>query len=57
MDYASRLYWRNRGKVVIAESHVSLWDMSSLISKVLLSVSTRQSKNFALHVNNTDVEL
>ncbi|KAL0368473.1 UNVERIFIED_CONTAM: KIN14B-interacting protein [Sesamum calycinum] len=34
MDYSSPLHWRNRGKVVIAESDaISLWDVSSLSSR------------------------
>ncbi|KAI3469792.1 hypothetical protein Pfo_026455 [Paulownia fortunei] len=58
MDYASPLYWRNRGKVVIAESDaISLWDVSSLNSQALLSVSSSGQSISALHVNNTDAEL
>ncbi|PIN01789.1 hypothetical protein CDL12_25703 [Handroanthus impetiginosus] len=58
MDYASPLQWRNRGKVVIAESDaISLWDVSSLSSQALLSVSSSGRKVSALHVNNTDAEL
>ncbi|KAK6145927.1 hypothetical protein DH2020_019796 [Rehmannia glutinosa] len=58
MDYASPLHWRNRGKVVIAESDaISLWDVSSLSSQALLSVSSSGRKISALHVNNTDAEL
>ncbi|KAI3459530.1 hypothetical protein Pfo_016193 [Paulownia fortunei] len=58
MDYASPLHWRNRGKVVIAESDaISLWDVSSVSSQALLSVSSSGRKISALHVNNTDAEL
>ncbi|KAL0433256.1 UNVERIFIED_CONTAM: KIN14B-interacting protein [Sesamum latifolium] len=58
MDYSSPLHWRNRGKVVIAESDaISLWDVSSLSSRALLSVSSSGCKVSALHVNNTDAEL
>ncbi|KAK4421787.1 KIN14B-interacting protein [Sesamum alatum] len=58
MDYSSPLHWRNRGKVVIAESDaISLWDVSSLSSRALLSVSSSGRKVSALHVNNTDAEL
>ncbi|KAL0366892.1 UNVERIFIED_CONTAM: KIN14B-interacting protein [Sesamum radiatum] len=40
MDYSSPLHWRNRGKVVIAESDaISLWDVSSLSSRALLHPS------------------
>lgn len=58
MEYSSPLQWRNRGKVVLAESDsVSLWDVSSLSSQALLSVSSSGRKISALHVNNTDAEL
>ncbi|KAK6161259.1 hypothetical protein DH2020_004640 [Rehmannia glutinosa] len=58
MDYASPLYWRNRGKVVIAESNtISLWDVSCLNSQALMSVSSSGGRICALHVNNTDAEL
>lgn len=57
MDHASPLYWRNRGKVVIAElDAISLWDVSSLTSQALLSVSSSGQRISALHVNNTDAE-
>ncbi|PIN06343.1 hypothetical protein CDL12_21107 [Handroanthus impetiginosus] len=57
MDYASPLQWRNKGKVVIAElDSISLWDVSSLSSQALLSVSLSGRKIAALHVNNTDAE-
>ncbi|KAL7105535.1 hypothetical protein ACP275_07G050800 [Erythranthe tilingii] len=58
MDYSSPLQWRNRGKVVVAEvDGVSVWDVNSLTSKALLSVSSSGQKISALHVNNTDAEL
>ncbi|KAL3634457.1 hypothetical protein CASFOL_021511 [Castilleja foliolosa] len=58
MDYTSPLQWRNRGKVVIAESDaISLWDVNSLSSQALLSVSSSGRKISALHVNNTDAEI
>lgn len=58
MDYSSPLQWRSRGKVAVAESDaVSVWDVSSLSSQALLSVSSSGRKISALHVNNTDAEL
>ncbi|KAH6768445.1 hypothetical protein C2S51_013781 [Perilla frutescens var. frutescens] len=58
MDYASPLQWRNRGKVAIAESDsISVWDVSTLSSQALLSLSSSGRKISALHVNNTDAEL
>lgn len=58
MDYSSPLQWRNRGKAVIAEAEaISLWDVSSLNPRALLSVSTSGRRISALHVNNTDAEL
>ncbi|GFP85835.1 hypothetical protein PHJA_000727300 [Phtheirospermum japonicum] len=58
MDYASPLHWINRGKVAIAESDaISLWDVNSLSSQALLSVSSSGCKISALHVNNADAEL
>ncbi|CAA2994910.1 KIN14B-interacting At4g14310 [Olea europaea subsp. europaea] len=57
MDYASPLQWRNRGKVVIAETDtISLWDVSAQIPQALLSVSSSGRKISALHVNNTEAE-
>ncbi|KAL2508769.1 Transducin/WD40 repeat-like superfamily protein [Forsythia ovata] len=57
MEYASPLHWRTRGKVVIAEAEtLSLWDVSSLSSQALLSVSSSGRKISALHVNNSDAE-
>ncbi|KAJ0735409.1 putative transcription factor WD40-like family [Helianthus annuus] len=58
MDNSSPLQWRNRGKVVLAETEsVSLWDVGSLTPEPLLSVSSNGKKITALHVNNTDAEL
>ncbi|KAB2599863.1 hypothetical protein D8674_010134 [Pyrus ussuriensis x Pyrus communis] len=58
MDNSSPLQWRNRGKVVVAEAEtISLWDVNSLNSQALLSVSSSGRKISALHVNNTDAEL
>lgn len=58
MDYSSPVQWRNRGKVVIAETEgLSLWDTSSQNSEALLSVSSSGRRISALHVNNTDAEL
>ncbi|KAK6914111.1 hypothetical protein RJ641_021432 [Dillenia turbinata] len=58
MDYSSPLQWRNRGKVVIAESEsISLWDVNSLTPQPLLSVSALGRKISALHINNTDAEV
>ncbi|KAL3648766.1 hypothetical protein CASFOL_005169 [Castilleja foliolosa] len=57
MDYTSPLFWKNRGKVVVAElDGVSLWDVSSLVSEALMSVSSSGGKISALHVNNGDAE-
>lgn len=58
MDYSSPLQWRNRGKVVIAETEgLSMWDTSSQNPEALLSVSSSGRRISALHVNNTDAEL
>ncbi|KAG9149450.1 hypothetical protein Leryth_003401 [Lithospermum erythrorhizon] len=58
MEYSSPLQWRNKGKVVVAESEtISLYDVSSLSPQPLLSVSSSNRKITALHVNNTDAEL
>lgn len=58
MDFASPLQWRNRGKVAIAQSDaVSLWDVSSLSSHELQSVSASGRKISAFYVNNSDAEL
>ncbi|XP_074282271.1 KIN14B-interacting protein At4g14310 [Silene latifolia] len=58
MDYSSPLQWRNREKVVVAETEgLSLWDVSSQNSQALSSVSTSGRRISALHINNTDAEL
>ncbi|CAK7327284.1 unnamed protein product [Dovyalis caffra] len=58
MDYSSPLQWRNRGKVVVAETEtISVWDVNSLNPQSLLSVSLGGRKISALHVINTDAEL
>ncbi|XP_023540570.1 KIN14B-interacting protein At4g14310-like [Cucurbita pepo subsp. pepo] len=58
MDYSSPLQWRNRGKVVVAETEaISLWDVASTSAQALLSVYSPGCKISALHVNNTDAEL
>ncbi|XAR57448.1 hypothetical protein NMG60_11025600 [Bertholletia excelsa] len=58
MDHSSPLQWRNRGKVVVTEAEsISLWDVSSLTSQALVSVSLSGRKVSALHINNTDAEL
>ncbi|GJR19946.1 hypothetical protein Tco_0968473 [Tanacetum coccineum] len=58
MNNSSPLQWRNRGKVVLAETeNVSLWDVGSLTPEPLLTVSSSGEKISALHVNNTDAEL
>ncbi|KAF6156214.1 hypothetical protein GIB67_030217 [Kingdonia uniflora] len=57
IDYSSPLQWRNRGKIVVAETDaISLWDVNSLSPQALLSVALSGRKLFALHVNNTDAE-
>ncbi|GJW55686.1 hypothetical protein Tco_0099771 [Tanacetum coccineum] len=46
MNNSSPLQWRNRGKVVLAETeNVSLWDVGSLTPEPLLTVSS-SSKRF-----------
>ncbi|WCJ24079.1 Transducin/WD40 repeat-like superfamily protein [Euphorbia peplus] len=58
MDNSSPLQWRNRGKVVIAESEaISVWDVNSINQQSLLSISSSGRKISALHVINTDAEL
>ncbi|XP_022979354.1 KIN14B-interacting protein At4g14310-like [Cucurbita maxima] len=58
MDYSSPLQWRNRGKVVVAETEaLSLWDVASTSAHALLSVYSSGRKISALHVNNMDAEL
>ncbi|XP_021595964.1 KIN14B-interacting protein At4g14310 isoform X2 [Manihot esculenta] len=58
MESSSPLQWRNRGKVVVAETEsISLWDVNSLNQQSLLSISLSGQKISALHVINTDAEL
>ncbi|XP_065861854.1 KIN14B-interacting protein At4g14310 [Euphorbia lathyris] len=58
MDNSSPLQWRNRGKVVIAESEtISVWDVNSVNQHSLFSISSSGRKISALHVINTDAEL
>ncbi|MFS7907958.1 putative transcription factor WD40-like family [Helianthus anomalus] len=58
MENSSPLQWRNRGKVVLAETGgVCLWDLGSITPEPLLSVSANGKKISALQVNNTDAEL
>ncbi|XP_052206955.1 KIN14B-interacting protein At4g14310-like [Diospyros lotus] len=58
MDYSSPLQWRNSGKVVVAEEgNISVWDVNSINSRALVSVSLSDQKVSALHVNNTDAEV
>lgn len=57
MNYSSPLQWRNKGKVVVAETEaISLWDVNSLDPRPLLCVSFPGRKVSALHVHNTDAE-
>ncbi|MED6123287.1 hypothetical protein PIB30_047700 [Stylosanthes scabra] len=63
MEYSSPLQWRNRGKVVVAESEsISLWDVNSLNPQALLSISVGGQKVSALHtkihcrVSSSEVE-
>ncbi|XP_031502713.1 KIN14B-interacting protein At4g14310 [Nymphaea colorata] len=56
MDFSSPLQWRNKEKVVVAESEaISLWDVSSLNPRVLSSISCYKRVS-ALHIHNTDAE-
>lgn len=57
MNYSSPLQWRNKGKVVVAETEaISLWDVNSLDPRPIQSVVFPGRKVSALHVNNTDAE-
>lgn len=57
MNYSSPLQWRNKGKVVVAETEaISLWDVNSLDPRPLLCVAFPGRKVSALHVHNTDAE-
>ncbi|CAN6479534.1 unnamed protein product [Victoria cruziana] len=56
MDFSSPLQWRNKEKVVVAESEaITLWDVSSLNPRVLSSISCCKRVS-ALHIHNTDAE-
>lgn len=58
MDYSSPLQWRDRGRVVVAETEsVSVWDVNSLTPQALLTIPSNGRRISALHVNNTDAEL
>ncbi|GER25462.1 transducin/WD40 repeat-like superfamily protein [Striga asiatica] len=58
MDYSGPLHWRNKGKVVIAvPDGLCLWDVGSLDSRALMSVSSGAGRILALHVNNGDAEI
>ncbi|KAE8714641.1 putative plastid-lipid-associated protein 6 [Hibiscus syriacus] len=58
MDYSSPLQWRNRVKVVVAETEmISVWDVNSLHPQTVLSVSSSGRKISALHINNIDAEI
>ncbi|KAM7259267.1 hypothetical protein ACFE04_015008 [Oxalis oulophora] len=58
MEHSSPVQWRNKGKVVLAESEIiSVWDVNSNSPQALLSISLSGKKISALHVNNTDAEL
>ncbi|GLJ40458.1 hypothetical protein SUGI_0833600 [Cryptomeria japonica] len=57
MNHSSPLQWRNKGKVVVAETEsISLWDVSSLEPRSLHRVVFPGRKVSALHVHNTDSE-
>ncbi|KAL4190374.1 hypothetical protein AMTRI_Chr07g24440 [Amborella trichopoda] len=57
METSSPLQFRNKGKVVIAESEaISVWDINSLNPQPLQSVSFSGRRVSALHVHNTDGE-
>ncbi|XP_010551685.1 PREDICTED: uncharacterized protein LOC104822240 [Tarenaya hassleriana] len=58
IDYSSPLQWRNRGKVVIAETEaISVWDVNSQHPEAQLTISSSGRKISAFHINNTDAEL
>lgn len=57
MKYCSPLQWRDRGKIVLAElDKVSLWDLSSITPRPLVSAKTCNQKITALHIGNRDGE-
>ncbi|CAI0558816.1 unnamed protein product [Linum tenue] len=58
MDYSSPVQWRNRGKVIVAESEsVSVWDVNSRSPQSLSTIQLSGRKVTALSVVNTDAEL
>ncbi|XP_020874511.1 KIN14B-interacting protein At4g14310 isoform X2 [Arabidopsis lyrata subsp. lyrata] len=58
LDYSSPLQWRNRGKLVIAESEaISVWDVNSLHPEAQHTISSSGRKISAFHINNTDAEV
>ncbi|KAF8097652.1 hypothetical protein N665_0284s0019 [Sinapis alba] len=58
LDHSSPLQWRNRGKLVIAETEtISVWDVNSLHPESLLTISSSGRKISAFHINNTDAEV
>ncbi|XP_010435151.1 PREDICTED: uncharacterized protein LOC104719018 [Camelina sativa] len=58
LDYSSPLQWRNRGKLVIAETAaISVWDVNSLHPEAQHTISYSGKKISAFHINNTDAEV
>ncbi|KAG2242309.1 hypothetical protein Bca4012_054764 [Brassica carinata] len=58
LDHSSPLQWRNRGKLVVAETEtISVWDVNSLHPESLLTISSSGRKISAFHINNTDAEV
>ncbi|EOA15453.1 hypothetical protein CARUB_v10004100mg [Capsella rubella] len=58
LDYSSPLQWRNRGKLVIAETEaISVWDVNSLHPEAQHTISSSGRKISAFHINNTDAEV
>ncbi|XP_010440494.1 PREDICTED: uncharacterized protein LOC104723785 [Camelina sativa] len=58
LDYSSPLQWRNRGKLVIAETAaISVWDVNSLHPEAQHTISYSGQKISAFHINNTDAEV
>ncbi|CAL9225303.1 unnamed protein product [Arabidopsis halleri] len=58
LDFSSPLQWRNRGKLVIAESEaISVWDVNSLHPEAQHTISSSGRKISAFHINNTDAEV
>ncbi|KAH9315357.1 hypothetical protein KI387_023984, partial [Taxus chinensis] len=57
LNHSSPLQWRNKGKVVVAETEaISLWDVNSLAPRSLHNVVFPGRKVSAFHVHNTDAE-